>query len=129
MFNIELKDGTLIKELSMNGNNFVSSEIIEEDMLTNENLKEVKITEFTKDEEGEPVEEVKVYHNMYLVQIMERKNKESGEDEWLFILAQKTKEQMEKKELNKLLEETEESITDIEVAIAEVYEMIIGGLE
>lgn len=100
MYTMTLSDGTKLENLELNGNNWISSS---------------KLTE--KDFEGKLVkvsatdrEHTYSFENALLVQIMEIENK------YWFILREKTRE-----------EKMEESITATQVALADVYEQMLGG--
>ena len=82
MYVVKLADGTELKGLELNGNNFVSDAIIDDNVFKN-NLDTVIIT----NEEGSTI-----YNNMKLIQ-----NKVYGTQSW-FILAEKTKEEKEKEQ-------------------------------
>lgn len=100
MYTMTLSDGTKLENLELNGNNWISS---------------AKLTE--KDFEGKLVkvsatdgEHTYDFNNAVLVQIVEQDNK------YWFILREKTRE-----------EKMEESITATQVALADVYEQMLGG--
>lgn len=100
MYTMTLSDGTKLENLELNGSNWISSS---------------KLTE--KDFEGKLVkvsatdgEHTYSFENALLVQIMEIDNK------YWFILREKTRE-----------EKMEESITATQVALADVYEQMLGG--
>ncbi len=101
MYTVKLADGTQLKNLTMNGNNFISESIIE-DSVFKDNLGTVTIT----DNDAETSE---THKDMVLVQNVSY----DGERSW-FILGEQSKE--------------EKTITDLQLAIAEVYEMILGGM-
>ena len=86
---ITLSDGTSIKNLELNGNNFIAQNVISSDLFTDDNLLNVKITK------GDQVEE---HTNMKLVQNMNVDGKS-----W-FILADKTPEEIKEIELNAKIE-------------------------
>lgn len=83
MYKIKLADGTELDNLTLNGNNFISENIIDDDVFSSDNLTKVIIS----DENGSTE-----YRNMKLVQ-----NKVHGSQSW-FILVEKTKEELEKEE-------------------------------
>lgn len=83
MYKIKLADGTELDNLTLNGNNFISESVISDEVFSNDNLKTVIIT----DENGSTE-----YRNMKLLQ-----NKVQGGQSW-FILAEKTKGELEKEE-------------------------------
>jgi len=79
-YNITLDDGTEIKNLALNGNNFISNGVLTKEMFEN-NLNTVKISDGTNSI---------VYHNMELVQIWN-----NGSEYW-FILREMTEDELEK---------------------------------
>lgn len=87
MYSIKLADGTIIDNLELNGNNYISNSIVDKNIFV-DNLKKVTIT----DVEGN-VEEL----NNAKVIFAKVGDKDS------FILAKKTKEELEKEQLNQLL--------------------------
>lgn len=87
MFSITLSDGLVIENLELNGNNFISSNIINDDIFI-DNLGTVKIS----DGETESI-----YENMKLIQNIVVDGKS-----W-FILAEKTQAELEKEKLEKEL--------------------------
>ena len=90
MYTIKLYDGTVLENLELNGNNFISDKIIPDDIFT-DNLNEVEISDG---------ENTQIYQDMALVA-----NRVIDGKSW-FILAEKTPEQKEK-------EEFENNIADI----------------
>ena len=90
MYTIKLNDEIIITNLILNGNNFISDEIILDDVFEN-NLKKVEISD------GKSTQ---IYNDMVLVA-----NRVIDGKSW-FILAEKTPEQKEK-------EEFENNIADI----------------
>ena len=90
MYTIKLNNGTIISNLVLNGNNFISDKIISDDIFTN-NLKKVEISD------GKSTQ---IYQVMMLVA-----NRVIDGKSW-FILAEKTQEQKEKEAL-------ENNISDI----------------
>lgn len=94
MYSIKLSDGTEIKNLELNGNNFISDTIIDESIFEN-NLDKVTII----DSEGniEELSNAKVIFAKVL-------NKDS------FILVEKTKEEVEKEALYQLLADLTETV-------------------
>ena len=94
MYQIKLKDGTIIKDLELNGNNFISKTEINESMFT-DNLKIVTIS----DGANESVQE-----NMKLVQIA------NMNDEYWFVLTTKSKQEVENDELRKRLADLTEIV-------------------
>ncbi len=104
MYTITLADGNTIENLTLNGNNYIAQGIIADSVFEG-NLSEVTISDGTNTEN---------YTDMMLVQ-----NKVYGDNSW-FILAEKS--ELQKKEENSM-----SSITDIQLAMAEIYELILGG--
>lgn len=87
MYNVKLADGTEIKSLELNGNNFITDTIVDESVFEN-NLDKVTIID-----EGGNVEEL----NNAKVVFAKVLGKQS------FILVEKTKEEIEKETLYQLL--------------------------
>lgn len=110
MYTIKLSDGTKIEGLTLNGNNFVSKNKIE-DSLFKGKLSTVEIT-------NSDTKKTEVIKDAVLIQ-----NRQYG-DEWWFILSEKTNEQR----VEELLETHSNNITDVEVALAEIYETMVGGM-
>ena len=104
MYTIKLYDGTVLDNLILNGNNFISDKIIPDDIFT-DNLNEVEISDG---------ENTQIYQDMMLVA-----NRVIDGKSW-FILAEKTPEQKEKEAL-------EATITDLQLALVELYESLLGG--
>lgn len=104
MYSIKLNNGTILTNLILNGNNFISDKIIPDDIFT-DNLNEVEISDG---------ENTQIYHDMVLVA-----NRVIDGKSW-FVLAEKTPEQKEKEAL-------EATITDLQFALVELYESLLGG--
>lgn len=85
MWMVKLADGTTLTRLTLNGNNFISETEIDESIFEN-NLSYVEIT----DDDGKTT----AYNNMFLVQC----RKWTDGNTW-FVLAEKTKEMIEKEKL------------------------------
>lgn len=100
MYTMILSDGTKLENLYLNGNNWISSAKLTDKDFEGK-LKKVSVTD------GEVTEE---YKNQILVQITEVDGK------YWFVLRGKTRQ-----------EEMEESITETQVALAEIYEQMLGG--
>lgn len=94
MYNIKLADGTELKELELNGNNYISDTIIDDEVFK-DNLATVIITNEEKSEE---------YHDMKLI-----KNKVYNEQSW-FILAEKTEQEKEKDKLHNIIADLTETV-------------------
>ena len=100
MYTMTLSDGTKLENLELNGNNWISSTKLTEKDFEGK-LNKVTVTD------GKSTQE---YEKQLLVQITEVEGK------YWFILRGKTQR-----------EEIEESITEMQVAIADVYEQMLGG--
>jgi hypothetical protein len=96
MYSIKLADSTELKGLELNGNNFISDTIIDDEVFKN-NLDTVTIT--ITNEEGSTI-----YNDMKLVQ-----NKVYGTQSW-FILTEKTEDEKEKERLHQLLADLTEVV-------------------
>lgn len=94
MYSIKLTDGTILDDLELNGNNFISDTTIEESIFEN-NLDTISII----DNEGniEELNNAKVIFAKVL-------------DKQSFILVEKTKEEIEKENLYKLLADLTETV-------------------
>lgn len=106
-YEIKLADGRKLTGLTKNGDNFISKTQVDESMFE-DNLATMTVSD------GE-IEEV--YHNVELIQQVEE------DDGWHLAF----RELSPQERFNKLVMENSDSITDVEVALAEVYEMLIGG--
>ena len=98
MYKITLKDGTVIDNLTMNGNNYVSPTEIDSSIFTRKNLSSIVVNDGEKDE---------TLTNLLFVQ------ETHMNDGYYFILRQMT--------------DSETAITDIQEALADIYEMNLGG--
>ncbi len=87
MYVVKLADGTELKNLELNGNNFISDTIIDSEIFK-DNLETV----FIANEEGSTT-----YSDMKLIQ-----NKVYGTQSW-FILAEKTKDEIDKEQQEAVL--------------------------
>ena len=101
MYTVQLSDGTKLENLELNGNNFVAKNIIDDDAF-NGKLSKITIT----DEDTGTVQTIK---DAILVQNMSYDGIHS-----YFILGEKSEE--------------EKTTTDIQEALAELYELILGGV-
>ena len=111
MHKITLSDGRVLENLELNGNNYISSTIIDDEIFK-DNLNNVSI------DDGENVVE---HTNMKLVQ-----NKVYGTESW-FILAEKTTTELEKERLEEELRQAKQRNVDTMIALTEMYETIAGG--
>ncbi len=105
MYTITLNNGTKLENLELNGNNFISETLIDSDVFK-DNLKTVTISN---------EENTDTYNDMVLIQ-----NQIYENQSW-FILAEKTPEQKEKEALSI-------NFTNIELAMTEMYEQLLGGM-
>ena len=107
MYKIILADGTTIENLELNGNNFIAQTAVD-DAVFKDNMATVTIT----DMESGSTEQIE---GGVLLSNIVRYGKS-----WL-VLGQKSAEQ-------KRLETINRTFTDLQMALAEVYEMMIGGM-
>lgn len=105
MVTIKLSDGTKLKDISLNGDTFVSKSELKDSVFEGK-LDKVEITD-------SETKETTVLHDAQLLL-----NTAFG-DEWWFVI-------QEKSEGQKAQEATAAALTDVEMALAEIYEMIIG---
>ena len=112
MYKITLADGTELENLELNGNNYIAEGVIEDSVFEG-NLATVTITD------GETTE---TYTDMRLMS-----NRVEDGRSW-FVLGEKTGQQKAMERIETLLTSNADSITDVQVALAEVYEMILGGM-
>ena len=111
MYQITLHDGTVLDKLELNGNNFISEKVIDDSVFTS-NLDTVTISN------GETTE---TYTDMKLLS-----NRVDGGKSW-FVLGEKTEQEKAMERLVAALSVNAENITDVQLALAEIYEMILGG--
>ena len=111
MYQITLHNGTVLDDLELNGNNFISEKVID-DSVFNGNLNTVTISND---------ETTKTYTDMKLMS-----NRVDGGKSW-FVLGEKTEQEKAMERLVAALNVNAESITDVQLALAELYEMILGG--
>lgn len=104
MYSIKLQDGTTIDDLELNGNNFIAQEAVSDDVFK-DNMKTVTISD------GETEE---TYSDMRLMSNIVRDGRS-----WI-VIGEKSAEE-------KRREAVDSSFTDIQLAMAEVYELMIGG--
>lgn len=105
MYTIKLADGTELKTINLNGDTFESSVPIEDSVFEG-NLSRVEVTNV---DTGEAV----VLTNARLLL-----NRAFG-DVWWFVI-------QEPPEKDKAMEQITSDVTDIQIALAELYEMLIG---
>ena len=107
MYKISLADGTTLENLVLNGNNFIAQMAVD-DAVFKDNMATVTITNL-EDGTAEQIEDGVLLSNI----VRDGKS-------WL-VLGQKSAEQ-------KRLETIDRTFTDLQMALAEVYEMMIGGM-
>ena len=110
MYQITLHDGAVLDDLELNGNNFISEKVIDDSVFSG-NLDTVTISN------GETAE---TYTDMKLLS-----NRVDGGKSW-FVLGEKTEQEKTMERLVSAFSVNAESITDVQLALAEVYEMILG---
>lgn len=112
MYTIILSDGTKLENLALNGNNYISKTILEDSVFENK-LDTVVISD------GENSE---TFTDMKLMS-----NRVDGGKSW-FVLGEKTPQEKKEEVIAAVLTTNAGSITDLQLALAEVYEMILGGM-
>lgn len=110
-FKVVLADGTSAENLRQNGNNFISTTEITKEIFAG-NLSTVTI---------EGPGGTQTNHDMKLVQLSK------VGDEWWFILAEKTSAEKIRERLETALASNAEDITGVQLALAEIFEMIVNG--
>ena len=108
MYTITLADGKKLTGLDMNGTNYVSKEKVDETIFK-DNLSTMKVSDGNTET---------TYTDMVFIQQMEW-------DDGTFYLA--FREKTEEEKLAAAISANASSVTDVQVALAEVYEMILGG--
>lgn len=112
MYSIKLANGNTLSNLELNGNNFISATVLE-DSIFDGGLATVEISDGTTSE---------TYTDMKLVA-----NRVDGEKSW-FILAEKTEQEKTAERLAATLAANATSITDMQMALAELSILIAGGM-
>ena len=108
MYTITLANGTKLDNLELNGNNFISKTKIEDSVFT-DNLTTVVISDGTTEE---------THEDMVLVA-----NRMIDDEDW-FVLRDKTENEKKEEALQKILSDDASDITDLQLAVAQMYEMI-----
>lgn len=111
MYKITLADGTVLKNLELNGNNYIAEGVID-DAVFKDNLAIVTITD------GKTTE---TYEDMVLLS-----HRVDGGRSWI-VLGEKSAQEKAMERINAMLSSAADSITDVQLALAEVYEMMLGG--
>jgi len=109
VYTIALADGRQLTGLGLNGTNFVSAEKVDETIFQ-DNLSVMTVSD------GETE---RVYHHVELIQ-----QQKQQDGSWYLAFREKTAQEL----AAEALKEAMESITDMQLALAEVYEMILGGM-
>ena len=112
MYTITLANGTKLENLELNGNNYISETVIEDSVFEG-NLDTVKISDGSTTE---------TFTGMRLMSNIVRDGRS-----W-FVLGEKSAQQKAMEQMEKLYTTNADSITDVQMALAEVYEMILGGM-
>lgn len=112
MYTVILADGTTFENLELNGNNYISKTPVDSAAFTEDALKTVTIK---GGENGD-----QVLTNAKLIQ-----NKQYDNEYW-FILAEKTRQELAEEALQKTLMGDASDITDLQLAVAQLYELITG---
>ncbi len=107
MYTIKLADGTVLENLEMNCNTFISPTEVTDEMLNEEALAEVTITETPED--GDPI--VTVLSHARYDKIL------TDEDGWHFVLWGESEQERKFRELRE----------DFGTAINELLDFVIGG--
>ena len=110
-YKVILRGGTTIDSLRLNGNNYISKTEITAEMFAG-NLSTVTV---------EGPDGAQTYHGMKLVQISK-----VGK-EWWFILAEKTEQEKLREKLEAAMASNAEDITSVQLALAEIFEMMVNG--
>lgn len=106
MYTVKLSDGTQIEHLELNGNNYISQDTIEAAFFEGK-LGDVEIVDEDNPETPEKME------HCYLVQCM------PWHGGTAFILAERTEEELAEAA-------REQDITDLQLALAEIYESLMS---
>ena len=109
MYTITLADGTKLENLTMNGDNYVSAVKVDESIFTEANLTKMIVNDGETDTE---------FTDMVFIQQMQW-----ADGTYYLAFREKT----DKEKLLATITANASSITDIQEALAEVYELVIGG--
>ena len=112
MYTITMADGTKLENLELNGNNYISETVIEDSVFEG-NLDTVEISDGSTTE---------TFTDMRLMSNIVRDGRS-----W-FVLGEKSAQQKAMEKIEKLYTTNADSITDVQMALAEAYEMILGGM-
>lgn len=114
MWKMILADGTELTGFTQNGNNYVRGEPVDEAVFAGK-LSTLTLTD------GE--EEI-VLHNAELVQQVHYEGMPGLEDGWYLCFREKTPQEV----MAEKLKSSDAEMSDLQLALAEVYEMMLGGM-
>lgn len=103
----------VLEHLELNGNNYISKTLIDEEIFKDLS-KVIIVDEDTKFEE--PHEEMKLIHYT-----------KYGEEYW-FALEDKSEPEKLTDKIRNAIQANSSDLTDVQIALAEIYEYIIGGM-
>ncbi len=109
MYTIKLANGTVLENLELNGNNYISDTILEDSVFEG-GLSEVVIT----NDKG---------HSMTYKDVILVHNEVEDNKSW-FVIRPKTKQEKVLESINNAINSSDSNITDIQLALAEIYELI-----
>lgn len=112
-YTITLADGRKLTGLGKNGDNFVSAKKVDETIFK-DNLSVMTVS----DGETETV-----YHIAELIQ-----QQKWFDGSWYLAFRELSPQEQAMAALNKAVAENADSMTDLQMALAEVYEMMLGGV-
>lgn len=112
MYIITLADGTKLKNLELNGNNYISKATLD-DSVFKDNLSSVTISDG---------ESSNTHTDLVLV------NNQIIDGQSWFILGEKSPQELMMEALRAEIVSNEETVTELQVALAEIYELIVGGV-
>lgn len=115
MYKISLSNGKVIENLELNGNNYIANAVIDKSIFEN-GLNEVAITD--EYDRNQILNDVKLIHFD-----VNKKAKTTR-----FVIREKTKEEKEFEKINNSVSASDNNITDIQLALAELFELFTGGL-
>lgn len=113
VYTLTLADGRQLTGLGLNGTNFVSAEKVDEAIFTN-NLSTMTVSD------GETE---RTYHHVELIQ-----QQKQLDGDWYLAFREKTAQELAAEALKEAMASNADSITDMQLALAEVYELIVGGM-
>lgn len=115
MFTVKLSNGTTLTNLTQNGSNFVSKTEVTNDTFK-DGLENVEVEEY----DGSTKVNTTIIEHGVLETI------QHFADGWYFTINEKSEAQLEKEELLKVLTRDSTDIEEMQLAIVELYNMIIG---